>query len=1342
MKELRYAEDKSEGPKGIAGLLADGTLAEEENIDYSAAEKSWREDETLFEMACSLLCDDEELAQAGELATRSYQWQVNFQQVWMILKEQHGWSVRSSTTRERIEPGARVQVRTSAAATLLLDESLTSKERKETLAHIGRSGMPLEARVRTRYKDGTYDVVFPTGGFSRVYRQDLLEMEEKDSEDSSMVGEEDGKRGLLKLYDVVAVKRDGWDRWHGACLVVVVVVCVVCVVFVLLLFILFLFSSLVSSTSADRHSDPCAPFIHSLFIHSSHIFPDAEITKVRAPSKSNGDQYTYDAKLTVMSTMEEHLARSDIRKGRAPGTSGSPFYYFKPGALRQSGACTLGEHFFDAETRMIGHIVHESSFSGRVAALEACRLKRKVAELEEELEAAKIDTKITQQSRARSLGGDLLTLSFQCELKRQEELERAKEKETAKNTKSVFGISMKRGRRGKKTRKQLEHEKKVEALELTKCEFMRMISLNTRARSLLTEGVHLLHSDLGPLLLHPKECARIFDEIDTNKDGKIRVDEIVQFCLLLKEKDSRSEASKWVLENILLDHDAKWMRSTSNKDVLLVTTKEWVEIMRGGDFENQERMDFLSNEIARYTVMKGAAIASGGKEDEEEYTNSVRVLENELHSLKRAKRRAKQGERVFETLESKELLPGMMSLRDVHRYQDQLDSLEEKYSSSKGGDNVAARRVVGADVLLQIVEGMRNEDNLHDEALVALNVLFDRIDVDRAALDGRVAVPVLLKRLADDPQSRSLLALASKRASLGGKSRAQKRKETKREVAVRVDALVSLLVSKVSESEKKEDAEQKKEKRRRTADATIQSSSAPPRSGYIGVDEFYQEIRDMGMIRKARVVETIQRAAARVAAVLNSSSSSSNDDDDEDEDEGCEKTVLERWKTVARSDAQLRQIMRAGGLSVTLEEVLLRDDKDSVEVLERTKRLECLDVVSSFQESIVLEAMLLGDPLRSTTPSEKTLEMMWSMIQAREGAATRSKSPMHPTPRAILISKEMWAVHMIRPVTRMEVTSSEEEDITKLLTSDMMSTLPLGLRLAREAPDAHLAALDTLVTEHEGYLLQSEILSFGERQSHGESLRLLKAEITNVVSSTRTTRMNFIRQMFDAVLRSTKRKGGQRKKKMKKQEQEQEQEQEVYIFKSDLLKSIAYEDNVRSLLGRSDCPPGLAMAIQDPRKFRRLLQRALATTVTTATAATATTTTMATKRSKNTAMMLSQLDVYALALEIEREEKDAPRRLALRNAGDVLRQVLDLVADNGSTMGVRKGDLILALRNKRVIQSLLSGNIETGVALPRSVSELLDMEEHVLEDFNTTRKGWVTAKELLLFCGVVTVAKV
>jgi hypothetical protein len=150
------------------------------------------------------------------------------------------------------------------------------------------------------------------------------------------------------------------------------------------------------------------------------------------------------------------------------------------------------------------------------------------------------------------------------------------------------------------------------------------------------------------------------------------------------------------------------------------------------------------------------------------------------------------------------------------------------------------------------------------------------------------------------------------------------------------------------------------------------------------------------------------------------------------------------------------------------------------------------------------------------------------------------------------------------------------------------------------------------------------------------------------------------------------------------------------------------------------------MAIHDPRKFRRSLQRALASTATTTT----------TKRSKSAAVMLSQSDVYTLALEIEREEEDAPRRLALRNAGDVVRQVLDLVADNGSEMGVRKGDLYLALRNKRGVQALLGGKSES-VALPRSVEKLLLVEEHVLEDFKTTRKGWVTAKELLLFCGVV-----
>jgi hypothetical protein len=80
-----------------------------------------------------------------------------------------------------------------------------------------------------------------------------------------------------------------------------------------------------------------------------------------------------------------------------------------------------------------------------VAALEACRLKRRVAELEKELKASKKSTRIAQESRARSLGGDLLALSFKCELKRQEDSEIAKENEILKNKKSIFGSTRQRG---------------------------------------------------------------------------------------------------------------------------------------------------------------------------------------------------------------------------------------------------------------------------------------------------------------------------------------------------------------------------------------------------------------------------------------------------------------------------------------------------------------------------------------------------------------------------------------------------------------------------------------------------------------------------------------------------------------------------------------------------------------------------------------------------------------------------------------------------------------------------------------------------------------------------------
>ena len=60
---------------------------------------------------------------------------------------------------------------------------------------------------------------------------------------------------------------------------------------------------------------------------------DAEITKIHLSKDGNLMNNTYDVKLTKMNTPETDVPRLKIRKGLAPGSAGSPFYYFKPGAL-------------------------------------------------------------------------------------------------------------------------------------------------------------------------------------------------------------------------------------------------------------------------------------------------------------------------------------------------------------------------------------------------------------------------------------------------------------------------------------------------------------------------------------------------------------------------------------------------------------------------------------------------------------------------------------------------------------------------------------------------------------------------------------------------------------------------------------------------------------------------------------------------------------------------------------------------------------------------------------------------------------------------------------------------
>ena len=138
-------------------------------------------------------------------------------------------------------------------------------------------------------------------------------------------------------------------------------------------------------------------------------------------------------------------------------------------------------------------------------------------------------------------------------------------------------------------------------------------------------------------------------------------------------------------------------------------------------------------------------------------------------------------------------MPGMMHLKDVHRYKHHLELLNQGKRNTQ---------VLQVNMLLDIVQRMEHEDQSHEEALEALNILFNKIDPDRnlRGHDGRVAQPTLYKSLAYDPQARSLLSLVSKRASL---QRDTAESETRRQMAKRVDSLLALLIQ---ESDGKNDA--------------------------------------------------------------------------------------------------------------------------------------------------------------------------------------------------------------------------------------------------------------------------------------------------------------------------------------------------------------------------------------------------------------------------------------------------------------------------------------------------------------------------------------------------------
>jgi ankyrin repeat protein len=1222
--------DKGGRSTDLAALLSSVNLEDEDQTDVLAAEKNWRADEKLFQMACNLLVDNQQLTETGSIAKRSYHWQLQFQHVWERLQHSHGWSVRSASVRERVEPGARVQVRMSAAATLL-DETLTVEERTKSLEIFteqmgGSHNVPLEGIVRTRYKDGTYEITFSTGDTSRILRQDIVELEDKDKSNA-----QNEQKGELKLYDVVAVKLDGWDRWH-----------------------------------------------------------DAEITKVHSSHDKNPMNNKYDVKLTLMNTPEVNIPRVKIRKGFAPGSAGSPFYYFKPGALRQSNKCTLDRDFFGAEQKLVQHLVHNSDYSGRTAALAACQLRRQITALQKDVLVAKQTVNDTEASRARNLGADMLNMAFRAELSRLGKYKPKKKSKYEQDNKNDEGPAN---------------------FMLTKSEIIRMMTLNPRARMLLTEGVTLLHSQLGRSLLKPGHCLRIMNEIDKSRDQMITVNELVEFCHSLKESESRRIISAWELENIFLANGAQWKKVTGcgsrngvENQKLCITTQCWIDIMQRGDMPPKKRMKELRRELTNATIMKGGAIEANDKEDEVLYTKIVKDLERELGRLADEVRIAIEGAKVFDILEQKELMPGMMHLKDVHRYKHHLELLNQGKRNTQ---------VLQVNMLLDIVQRMEHEDQSHEEALEALNILFNKIDPDRnlRGHDGRVAQPTLYKSLAYDPQARSLLSLVSKRASL---QRDTAESETRRQMAKRVDSLLALLIQ---ESDGKNDA-------RPMLSISIDNGKSP-RAGYIGPDEFYNNIRSMETVRRERVIKTLTLALDRIVVFASLSSPSA--------------ATWEIWQNTGNLDATFRQIMRDGGLSVTLDTLLLSENK------------EVPTIVHDISTYLTTQALRLGDPTRSMSDAEKVMKTLWQMVSRGDGNGdhqqiTLSSSPTRPTPRAILISKTAWMKHFVHPETRIPIviaknnmhTNTVDTNITsniprdnnnkpcdtiEFLTQEMLDCLPMGLRLARQAPHAHLEALKELSTEHDGYLLQSEMLSFGERQAQGLGLKRLMLEIKDDVQQLRTRQANAIRLIFDQV-------GGRQKNKQK-------------LPKSDILKAIAYDTKVRKLLLHVDCPPGLKMATTDPRKFRRLLQRAHNNTVPVEQETSLSSSPggsspkrRTTSKSKARDALLTQADMLAIALEIEKEENDAPRRAMLRAAGDAVRNALDLVADNGSLMGVRKDDFLLALAHKRNVKQYLTGE-KQGVVLPDALVQLLHVKKHELDDFQTERAEFVTAKELLIFTKVV-----
>ena len=601
----------------------------------------------------------------------------------------------------------------------------------------------------------------------------------------------------------------------------------------------------------------------------------------------------------------------------------------------------------------------------------------------------------------------------------------------------------------------------------------------------------------------------------------------------------------------------------------------------------------------------------------------------------------------------------------------------------------------------------------------------------------------------------------------------------------------------VRERERQEALEQAKRinKRRfaKKRSITLSANGHPPRTGFLGPEEFYLILKDLETVRRDRIKSTLSLAEKRVRLLL----LGRKQDTPHPERAGLYVIQWEDWAWAAATSARFRSLMRNGGLSATLSHLLKAEEQGlhsssasvSLEVgspLPPTLPSSSSSSSSSSIAALVEISITLGEPSPPQSKAQVALDAIWRAILRAEEAESRKVSggvtvvqSSKKSMRAIPISNATWIKHFVCPESRLNLGDGDgRETQSSGVAPELegcLEALPSGLQLARRAPSAHKRALSAFKTELRGHLLPGELLAFGETQSSGPGLALLKKELANIDEITRTRQMALVRQLFDAIDPAHSKKAAAAYRKNKKKNAHMLAVGEGAnrrLAKSNLLRAISYRKDVRALLKHAHAPPGLTLALTEPRKFRRLLQRALDIRPR---ALTTTTTTMLsddespsspssssssssspspgmTIKRKKSAMLISQQELLAIATCIEREEIDAPKRAMKRYIGDVFRQVFDLVADDAGTLGVSTHDLALALRHKREVIELLEGkrraissdaslvNPETQVdlaKLPISV-KTLPRNRHELEELRWTEtEGLVTVQELLRFCGIV-----